>query len=94
VPKILATTVESFRESGGSNDQAKQDAGKHGEERWRQGYRVREVLLEIFWLRTVLFQEATVFAAGQPDALMVSSAICEQVDRVCSAISSTGNAAH
>lgn len=70
VPRLLADLVRSLREGvAPGRENTKSNADKHGVQRWQQGYRLRELLLEMFWLRTVLFREATDLAAGQPDEL-------------------------
>src|SRR5438105_4028707 len=52
LPRLLSSLVEWLRSGTAPVDgEAKRSADKHGEERWRQGYRLREVLLEMFWLR-------------------------------------------
>ena len=89
VPKLLASLTTSLRRGATLGDgDAKSDADKHGEERWQQGYRLRELLLEIFWLRTVLFREAAMFASGHPDELSLYSDACEWMDRFLNDIES------
>lgn len=89
VPKLVSSLIASLRSGAALADPtAKTDADKHGVQRWQQGYRLREVLLEIFWLRAVLFREATLFATGQPNELLLQSDACELTDKFLNEIES------
>ncbi len=89
VPKLIAALIEALKHGEGSGEgDAKSNADKHGIQRWEQGYRLRELLLEIFWLRVVLFQEAADFAAGQPGELSLHSETCTFIDKFLNDIES------
>ncbi len=81
IPKLLAAMIESFRSGTPAVEEARSSAAKHGEQRWQQGYRLRELLLEIFWLRTALFREVAAFAAGHSDELLLCSEVCALTDK-------------
>jgi len=81
VPKLVESFIE-FVHSGAASaaHDAKSDAGNHGQERWDQGYSIREVLLEIYWLRTILFDEAAAFTQGRANELAVCTSLCRVMD--------------
>lgn len=81
VPKILASLIEALGSETQPKEEANRSAVIHGEERWRQGYQLRELLLEIYWLRTELFREAAAFATGHADELKLCSELSRLADK-------------
>ncbi|RBP35645.1 putative secreted protein (type I secretion substrate) [Roseimicrobium gellanilyticum] len=89
VPKLLDSLIQSLRYgSTGNGDEAKLNANKHGEQRWQQHYRLRELLLEMFWLRAVLFREAREFASAQENQLLIYAEACEAIDKFLNEVES------
>ncbi len=81
VPPMVESFARSLERGAKSPEaKAKSDADIHGAERWLQGYSIRELLLEIYWLRSVLFQEAANFARGRANELSVCSSSCALID--------------
>lgn len=81
VPKLVEAFIQFIRSGAASAAHAaKSNADTHGEERWLQGYSIREVLLEIYWLRTILFRKASEFARGLSDEAAICAAVCGLMD--------------
>jgi len=81
VPKLLQS-LSAYFETGANPDAlaAKNDARTHGAQRWDQRYSLRELLLEIFWLRTALFAETGEFTKSKPDAQAIYAGACRLID--------------
>ncbi|MDB6135197.1 MAG: sensor histidine kinase [Verrucomicrobiales bacterium] len=79
---VLLEAFAGFLRSGdpSAKDVTGQTASIHGAQRWEQGYSIKELMLEIYRLRKVMFQEVVNFAGGQPGELSVFSAACGFVD--------------
>lgn len=81
VPLLLEALVRFLRSGARPAEiSAKRNANTHGAERWLQGYSVREVLLEMYWLRTALFAQAEEFARGRPQELTLCTMACRCMD--------------
>jgi hypothetical protein len=82
IPEFLKQFADVLR-SGDSiaEHPPEQSARIHGAERFHEGYSVRELLLELYWLRIVLFQEAFEFAQERADSLSVYADACSVIDR-------------
>jgi signal transduction histidine kinase len=81
VPKLLQS-LSAYLETGANPDAlaAKKDARDHGAQRWGQRYSLRELLLEIYWLRTVLFSEMVGFAEKEFGGPKIYAAACSLLD--------------
>ncbi|RYD30630.1 MAG: sensor histidine kinase [Verrucomicrobiaceae bacterium] len=81
IPDLLEAFADFLRSGDpATRDDTRQTASLHGAQRWGQGYSIKELMLEIYRLRKVMFQEVVNFAAGQPGELSVLSAACGFVD--------------
>lgn len=82
VPKILDDFLQ-FLEAGGQQPEKfpASNARQHGAERWQQGYSIKEVLRELYWLRRIVLQEVYRLAQRRSDALRASASMGDVVDR-------------
>jgi len=82
VPKVINDFIHYLRSGSQNASQFSLDNARlHGAERSVQGYSIRELLIEIYWLRRTLFREVTRFSQGRKDELALNAFICDSVDR-------------
>jgi len=82
IPEFLEQFAAVLRSGDPVEDQPPEQAAQiHGTERFHEGYSIRELLLELYWLRTVLFQEALEFAQQREDDLSAYTGACRVMDR-------------
>ena len=69
LPGLFDDLADTIRRYGSENvaAQARQNAEKHGAERWQQGYNISQLLREIMHLRATFVYHLRIFEEGQPD---------------------------
>jgi hypothetical protein len=74
LPHILEDLITSLRRYGSEvvAEKSVRDAEEHGATRWRQGYDLPEVLVELMHFRAVLIYHLRVFEDNNPDFGMIS----------------------
>lgn len=74
LPHILDDLITSLRRYGSEviAEKSVRDAEEHGATRWRQGYDLPEVLVELMHFRAVLIYHLRVFEDSNPDFGMIS----------------------
>jgi len=82
IPEFLQQFARVLNSGDATEDHPPEQAAQtHGMERFHEGYSPREFLLELYWLRTVLFQEALEFAQPRAESLAVYAGACGVIDR-------------
>jgi hypothetical protein len=69
LPRLFDDLADTLRSYGSETvaEQAAKDAGRHGAERWQQGYDVAEVLRETMHLRAVFIYHLLIFEESNAD---------------------------
>jgi hypothetical protein len=69
LPGLFDDLADTIRSYGSDNveAQARQNAVKHGAERWQQGYTISQVLREIMHLRATFVYHLRIFEESHPD---------------------------